>query len=261
MTDKQENTQSKKTQTNEEAPLLNLGLNLVLPIVILMYGNKLLVKFAPDLVVDPTIILIVALAFPVAYFVYDLYKRKKCNAMSILGFASVLLTGGIGVLELPRNWFIIKEGGLPLVIGLMVVGSLKTKWPLVRTFLYSDKIIDTAKVDAALKARGKVRDFERLMWSSTWLIAFSFFLSSAINFYLAATIVTVEPSVDKVLFNEQVGKMTGVTYVVILVPTIVIMGVALWRLMRGIRLLTDLPMEEIFAADIQEKANENSRGS
>ena len=55
----------------------------------------------------------IALLFPVAYFIYDFFKRKTVNVISILGFINVLLTGGIGIFGerfgLSKNWFIIKE--------------------------------------------------------------------------------------------------------------------------------------------------------
>ena len=64
----------------------------------------------------------IALLFPVAYFIYDFFKRKNVNVISILGFINVLLTGGIGIFGakfgLSKNWFIFKEGFLPLFIGL-----------------------------------------------------------------------------------------------------------------------------------------------
>ena len=48
--------------------------------------------------------LAIALAFPVLYFVYDWIQRRKVNAISILGFAGILVMGLIGLLELPREY-------------------------------------------------------------------------------------------------------------------------------------------------------------
>ena len=239
---------NKTTPAKQENPLLNLGLNILLPVMLLKKGPLWF-----DL--EPTANLLLALAFPVIYFIYDFARRKKANFISILGFVSILLTGGIGVLELPRTWFIAKEGGIPLIIGIALVISLKTKYPLVKTFLYNDNVLDVINIDALLKERGKLTEFKALMDSSTWIIAASFFFSSAVQFVLASVIVTVEPAVDPVLFNEQVGDMTWITYLVILIPSFLITGYALLRLVKKLEKLTGLKsFEELLSPQLREKA-------
>ena len=95
-------------------------------------------------------ILLIALCFPIAYFIYDLILRKKYNFISILGLISVLLTGGIGILEIPTQWFAVKEAAIPSIIGLAVILSLKTPYPLVRSILLNPELMDVPKIDAAL---------------------------------------------------------------------------------------------------------------
>ena len=41
--------------------------------------------------------LIVALAFPVSYGIYDFIARKKTNLFSVLGFVGILLSGVLGL--------------------------------------------------------------------------------------------------------------------------------------------------------------------
>ena len=86
-----ENSKESKTEEPKENMLLNLGFNLFLPIVVLNKGKKwfgsyLEIYFESSAVV----ILIIALAFPIAYFIYDYYKRSKYNFISIVGLVSVL---------------------------------------------------------------------------------------------------------------------------------------------------------------------------
>jgi len=52
---------------------------------------------------------VVALLFPIGYGIWDWSKEKKINIFSALGLISVLLTGGIGLFELPTQWVAIKE--------------------------------------------------------------------------------------------------------------------------------------------------------
>ena len=121
-------------------------------------------------------ILLIALAFPIAYFFYDYFKRQKYNFLSILGLISVLLTGGIGILNIPTEWFAVKEAAIPALIGIAVVISLKTPYPLIRTLLYSPEIMDVEKVQAALEQNDSVAAFEKLLEKCTWMLAGSFLL-------------------------------------------------------------------------------------
>ena len=44
--------------------------------------------------------LLVALAFPLGYGLHDFIVRRRWNFISIIGFASVLVSGGFGLLKL-----------------------------------------------------------------------------------------------------------------------------------------------------------------
>ena len=119
----------------KENVLLNMGFNILLPILILNKGDQFLGDLLSPYFENTAVpILIIALLFPISYFFYDLITRKKYNFISILGLVSVLLTGGIGILEIPTEWFAIKEAAIPAIIGLAVILSLRTPYPLVRTF-------------------------------------------------------------------------------------------------------------------------------
>ncbi|TVR49082.1 MAG: MFS transporter [Puniceicoccaceae bacterium] len=218
---------------------VSLGCNIIVPSLILIQGSKFMAKEAA---------LLVALAFPVVYFFYDLSKRKKYNFISILGFVSILLTGGIGLLALPRVWMIVKETAIPLIIGLAVLLSLKTRWPLVRTLLYNDRVIHVGKVDEGLEAQGTRADFERLLATTNRLLAAAFFLSAVLNFLLASWIFQSEPPTA-----DEIGRMTAWSFPVIMVPCMAVMMVAIFRLMNGLPKLTGLELEEIFVGAKKEE--------
>ena len=229
-----------------QKPFLDLLLSIVIPSVILM-------KFSSDEHLGPVNGLLVALSFPCFYFLYELFKSKKTNLISILGIVSVLLTGGIGLLALDPHWVAVKEAAVPAIIGLFVLGSLRTPFPLVKKMIYNDAIIDTKRVSMALEERHNQDAFERLLTSTSYLLSFSFFLSSALNYGLAKYIVVTNPAVDQVAFNEEIGRMTALSYPVIVVPSMLVLGITLWLLIRGIRRLTNLPMESIFNGEISKK--------
>lgn len=219
-----------------ESILLSLGLNIAIPAIILM-------KFSGDEALGPIGGLVVALAFPLVYGLVDFARRREWNIVSILGVVSVLLTGGIGLLQLDPKWIAVKEAAVPAIIGIAVVLSLRTRFPIVRTFLYNDKLIRVAEVDEALARRGNREAFDKTLVNASWMLAASFFVSAVLNFVLAKVIVKSHPGTTA--FNEELGRMTALSYPVIVVPSMIIMIAAFWYLFSRIQRLTDLDLEQI----------------
>lgn len=219
-----------------ESALLSIGVNIAIPAVILM-------KLSGDNALGPAGGLVIALFFPLTYGLVDFARRREFNIVSIIGFVSVLLTGGIGLMQLHPKWIAVKEAAVPAVIGIAVVLSLRTRYPIVRTFLYNDKIIRVRDVDAALERRGNRTAFDRTLVNASWMLAASFFLSAGLNFVLAKLIVKSQPGTTA--FNEELGRMTALSYPVIVVPSMIIMVAALWYLFHRIKRLTDLDLEQI----------------
>ena len=194
----------------------------------------------------PELALIVALAFPLGYGIWDFVRRKKFNFIAGIGFVSTLLTGGFGLAKVDGIWFAVKEASVPLVIGLMVALSMKSRRPLIREFVYNDQVIDVPKVDAALAERGAKGEFERLLANASWIVIASFLGSAVVNFVLARWILTAPSGTDA--FNEQLGTLQIWNYVAISVPQMGALMFAVLRLFAGIKRLTGLEMEAILHA-------------
>lgn len=197
-------------------------------------------------------VLIIAILFPVSYFIYDYFKRSKYNLFSILGLISVLLTGGIGIFEISTKWFAIKEAAIPTLLGLATIISLKTPWPLVRTLLFNPDIMDVEKVHTALEEHHSVDKFEGLLVKCTYLLAGSFLLSGILNYILARILVVSPAGTNE--FNAEVSKMMFWSWPVIAIPSMIIMMVALWLLMRGIHQMTGLKLDDVLHGAREDKA-------
>ncbi len=221
----------------KDSPLLNFAINIIIPSVILM-------KFSGESQLGPVKGLLIAISFPLFYGIYDFIKQKKVNFISILGLVSILITGVIGLLQLDSHWIAVKEAAVPLIIGLAVVGSLWTPFPLVKKLLFNEQIINVPKINQHLDERGNADQFEKKMTTATYLLAASFLVSAILN-YVLAKIIIKSPSGTEA-FNEELGKMTALSFPVIAVPSTIIMVLALWFLVDGVKKLTGLELKEIF---------------
>jgi hypothetical protein len=244
MPEQQPSKQQNSKPVKKENTFLNLGFNLVLPILLLNKGKAWFGEYLDPYFDNVAVgVLLIALAFPVGYFVYDYFKRKKYNLFSIIGLISVLLTGGIGILNIPTEWFAVKEAAIPLVLGLAVVISLKTPYPLVRTLLFNPEIMHVDRVQTALREHEAEKEFEKLLTFCTWLLAASFLLSAVLNFILARWIVVSPSGTDA--FNAEVSKMMAWSWPIIAIPSMAIMIVALYKLLGGIKRMTGLELEQV----------------
>lgn len=235
------------TPPRKENLLLNLACTVAAPALIL---TKLSERLGPKTA------LIVALAFPLTYGIYDLIKRRNFNFLAALGFASTLATGGLGLMKLAPFWFAVKEAVVPTLIGLTVVVSQWTKKPLVRTILFNEQVINVPRVEAALDARGQKPAFLSLLRNSSGLLASSFVLSAVLNFGLARMLIKSMPDTPE--FNAELGRMTLWSWPVIVVPSMIIMVIALWRLLKGLERLSGLTLDEILHQPAEKKATKDA---
>lgn len=179
--------------------------------------------------------LVVGLAVPIGYGVWDFLHRRQVNLLSILGFTSVLLTGVLGLLKTDPFWFAVKAGAFSALMGLAIPLTLGTRRPLVKQMLYNDQILDTARADAALAERQATAAFDAVLRRVSWVLAFSFLASGVVNFVMARWIVTATSGTPE--FNDQVGKLHWIEWPVITIP---FLGVMVWCLMSFLKSLTRL---------------------
>lgn len=229
--------QQQKQPQKRSGVLANLLFNIVIPTLILT-------KLSGDEYLGPVYGIVVALAFPVVYGVRDFYATRKPNFFSLLGVVSVLLTGGISLLQLDPQYIAIKEAAIPGLIGLATLASMATRYPLVRVFLYNNQVLKVDKVNAALQQHNATDRFERRLRVASYLVAGSFFLSSVLNYILAKMILVSPPGTSA--YAAELGRMTALSFPVIALPSTVVLVGALYYLLNGIQKLTHLELEELF---------------
>jgi hypothetical protein len=236
-------------KTKKDNMWANLIVNIVLPTIVLM-------KFSGEAMLGPTYGLAVALAFPIGYGLLDYLKTRKLNFFSALGVISVMLTGGMTLLKLPPEYIAIKEAAIPGLLGLAVLGSLKTRFPLVKTFMLNPTLMQVDKIHQAVDARQCRDSFERMLSNASVMLASSFFLSSALNYGLAKYLLVSEPGSEA--FNAELGKMTAMSFPVITIPTMIVFIGAMFYLFSQIKKQTGLTIDDILInPDTEKGQNQN----
>ena len=221
---------------SKDNPLFEIVITILVPALVLM-------QLSGEARLGPTWALVLALLFPLVWGVREGITRRKVSWMAILGVVSTLLTGGIGLLKVDPFWLAVKEAGVPLLIGLVVLGSNWTRWPLIRILVFNATLFDVDKVNAALKERGTTVPFELRLRGATFMLAATFFFSAVMNFILTRWIVTSPAGTEA--FNEELGKLTLMSYPVIALPSMVMMMGLMYWLATGAKRMTGLDLADM----------------
>ena len=214
--------------------------NIIIPVVILT-------RFSGESDLGPSLGVAIALAFPLGFGVWELKKTGKFSFLSILGIVSVILTGGISLLELDVKYIAIKEALIPGIIGIAIFVSQKTKYPLLKTLLFNQNTLNINKIEHALEQRGNLEKLPKVQATASNILAGSFIFSSAMN-YILAKVIVVSPTGTEA-FNNELGKMTALSYPVIAIPSMILFFVALFYLLNSVKKLSGLTLEEMFPDD------------
>lgn len=217
-------------------PLVEIAITILLPALVLM-------QLSSDARLGTTWALVLALAFPVGWGLREAVTRRKLSWMALLGVVSTLLTGGIGLLKVDPFWLAVKEAAVPTLIGVVILGSNWTRWPLIRILVFNPTLFDVDRVNAALKARGTTVPFELRLRAGTLWLAGTFFFSAVANYFLTRWIVNSPAGTEA--FNEELGKLTLMSYPIIALPSMVMMMGLMFWLARGARQLTGLELGDM----------------
>ena len=229
----------------KENPIYNIGLNIILPVVILNKGQNFISSESA-----PLYVLLLALSLPFFYGLKDFLQAQKINFFSLIGFLSILLTGGLALFQLQGIYFAIKEALIPLILALVALLSIFFKKPLASLLIFKSSLFNTSLIQHKLKTNHKEQAFEKLMNISTLAFSGSFVLSAILNFVIAVFVFKdIDPllaeNVKRQILNQQVADMIWMGYVFIALPLTLITGVLLWWILKQLKILTGLSLSEM----------------
>ena len=222
------------SMTRKKIGLGNLVLNIVVPSIIL-------IKFSASDQLGPVLALVIALLFPILYGLFDFVRSRKFNIFSAIGLISILLTGGIGLFELPVGWLALKEAAIPLALGVAVIVTMSSRYALVPLILGT--ILDLDNVVSQLSSTSAKDKMRSVMRWTTILVAASFFTSAILNYTLVKWIVISPPGTEA--FNAELGKMTALSFPIIALPSTLILTIGLVFFLMQLSRLSGRPLEDL----------------
>ena len=133
---------------------LNKRQNALIPFfVTVVIPALILMKLSDDQFLGAWRAFFVALGFPLAYSLFEVFQKSRVNWIALLGLANVLITGGFGLMKLEGIWFAMKEASIPLTFGLFILISLRWEKPLIHRVIFNKALFDVEFLKQSLSAK------------------------------------------------------------------------------------------------------------
>ncbi|MCY4381226.1 MAG: MFS transporter [Proteobacteria bacterium] len=229
------NNHAKVPQKNDF--FVSFLVTVVLPVIILM-------KLSGDEQLGAWPAFALALSLPIIYFLINLVKQGGVHWLALCGFINVLLTGGLGALQLEGIWFAAKEAAIPLIIGVVIL-VLRYKTTLIQQLFLHSTLFNVELITQSIASRNCHQAFAKLVSQVSYVLASSFFVSSVLNFILAYMIL--QSPVGTSEFNQELAYMQLLSYPVIVLPSLLIATISIFWLIRGITHLTGYKFQDLLA--------------
>lgn len=211
-------------RSRQPSVLLDLSLNVVAPSWVLESLS------APERL-GPRMALMVALLLPLLFMLHCLVRGRRIEAFSVLGFAAVVISGGLGLLELEAGWFALKEAAFPLILGLAFPLSQRLGRNLTRDLLLNPQVINRPLLEASLQQDAQRQSaFQLILWRASWVLALVLGSGALLNAWMIVSYLgdSVPGSQEYV---RAIGRQSWMSLLVLGLPTVLtLMGLMVWLL-------------------------------
>jgi len=118
---------------------------------------------------------------------------------------------------------------------------------VIKKLLLNPSVMNVEKIETALAQKNTKSQFEERLDKANYFFAGTFLFSAIMNFILAKAIVTSDAGTEA--FNEELGRMTLLSYPVIAIPSMIMMMAIFYFIWRTVNRLTGLKLEEVLVGD------------
>lgn len=188
-----------------------------------------------------------ALSFPLILSLYELKKSGRISWIPALGLVQVLATGAIGILHADPFWIAVKEALLPLVLGVAVWISSNGEQPILKKLFLNAEILNLEKINQKLDELKLDNTMHQAIRNAHRRVSLAFFLSATLNFTLARYLVN--SPVGSEAFNQELGKMTALSFPAIALPSMIVMIWSYFTFLKELSRSLDMPFKEIINSD------------
>lgn len=228
------------TPAKQPNTLLDLLFTVALPWAVLEYAS-------PATSLGPFWALVVASLLPAGFGIYCWLTHSGLNFLSIFGLVAIIVTGGLGLLQLNAFWFGIKEFSVPLLLGIAFPLSHRWGKPLIAAMLFQPHLINAKAVQASLDTADKQSAYDRLLYRTSLSMGAMMVLAGVANFVLALWLIG-DKAPGSEAYVQAIGTLNGGGSILLTALLLIAMMVLMMRFMRAMQHLTGLERADMMGA-------------
>ncbi len=201
----------------------------------------ILTRFSGEAQLGATKGLLLALAFPVAYELYNVRRRRKLSMVSVLAIGGILVTGAISLLGLSEGWLAVRRSVPYFAMSLAVLISMGLKRPLLSLLL--PHILDMKKVEVAAKKKQVSDILAKRIQRAGLLLGGVLLAIGIISFVLTKIVIMSEVGTSG--FNQEYARLRLWSLMATTLPLFIGMTGVIFYLARSIEKLTDRDIDDL----------------
>ena len=222
-------------QLKRSSSTIQILLTFVVPLVILL-------RFSKQSQLGATNAMLLALAFPVAYELYNVVvSHKKPSMLSLLSIGGILVTGLISLLGLSEGWLAVRRS-VPYLFGsLVILISIWIKHPLLQAAL--SRILDMERIRDAAKHAKKTTELIKIVDRAAYMLSALLLATTAASYVLTRVIITAPTQSEA--FNQEYAKLRLLSLPAISLPLLIGTVAIVMYLLTKLEKLTGLDGESL----------------
>lgn len=229
-----------KKQPTLKQTLLQLTANFVLPLFVLTRMNQQL---------GATKALLLALAFPVVYELYNIMKNKKVSMVSLIAIGGIIVTGGLSLLHLGPTWLAVRRAVPYLFISFIILGAELLGKSLIKPVMA--QVFDEDKLAKAVKAAGSSDQYASFLKKLSYLVSGMFLVVSVLSYAVTKAVVT--SSADLAAFNQEYAKLRVLSIPYITLPMLMCVVLIVWYAISQVEKITKTDSEALMHTKATQK--------
>lgn len=228
------NKLASQKKTPEQSAVLQFIVSFIIPIIILT-------RFSGESSLGPTKGLLLALAFPIAFEIYNVKKRKKLSMFSLLAIGGIIVTGAISLLGLSEGWLAVRRAVPYLAMSVAILVPVRIKHSILNALL--PQMLDMNKIISGAQKRHTLTELEQSINRTSYILSSIFFIIAVASYVLTKMVIVSQTGTTG--FNEEYARLRVLSLPIITLPLLVGFTGAILYLTHAIEKLTGLDTDSI----------------
>lgn len=209
-------------------------INFVLPTIVLL-------GLSDPSRLGPAKAMLLALAFPVAFELYNLSQKRKASMLSIIAIVGIMVTGAISLLGLSENWLAVRRSVPYVAVAIALLVSMLMKRSLLDWGL--THLLNMELVRTKAEQKGTWLLLQKRI-TTIGYVFIAFLTAIGISAYILTLVVITAPT-DTAAFNSEYVRLRVLSLPATTLPLLVGILAILMYLFTSIEKLTGLKAEDL----------------